>query len=158
MIYVLTHFFLYFTRVTLHNILKYYTEFETLDNKTLQVKIITDNITETEILTFTSELSLTNYIDRLRKNLNGTDVPIVILDNVRNLTFKLNFNTQPLSKSKSIEKRVRGDNLRFIPKTMVSVSKTNKTIKTEKLRKIMNYFVKGQITESKLIQELKDLQ
>ena len=41
---------------------------------------------------------------------------------------------------------------------MVSVSKTNKTIKTEKLRKIMNYFVKGQITESKLIQELKDLQ
>ena len=138
--------------------MKYYTEFETLDSQSLQVTIITDNITESEILTFTSELSLTNYIDRLRKNLNGTEVPIVILDNVRNLTFKLNFNTQPLSKSKSIEKRVRGDNLRFIPKTMVSVSNTNKTIKTEKLRKIMNYFVKGQITESKLIQELKDLQ
>ena len=158
MIYVLTHFFLYFTRVTLHNILKYYTEFETLDSQTLQVKIITDKITESEILTFTSEISLTKYIDRLRSNLNGTDVPIVILDNVRNLTFKLNFDTHPILKSKSIEKRVRGDNLRFIPKTMVSVSKTNKTIKTEKLRKIMNYFVKGQITESKLIQELKDLQ
>ena len=158
MIYVLTHFFLYLIRVTLHNILKYYTEFKTLDNKTLQVKIITDNITESEILTFTSELSLTNYIDRLRKNLNGTDVPIVILDNVRNLTFKLNFDTQPISKSNSVEKRVRGDNLRYIPKTMVSVSNTNKTIKTEKLRKIMNYFVKGQITESKLIQELQDLQ
>ena len=158
MIYVLTHFFLYFTRVTLHNILKYHTEFETLDSQSLQVTIITDNITESEILTFTSEISLTKYIDRLRSNLNGTEVPIVILDNVRNLTFKLNFNTQPLSKSKSIEKRVRGDNLRFIPKTMVSVSKTNKTIKSEKLRSIMNYFVKGQITESKLIQELKDLQ
>ena len=138
--------------------MKYYTEFRTIDNKTLRVKIITDNITESEILTFTSKLSLINYIDRLRNNLNGTDVPIVILDTVRNLTFKLNFNTQPLSKSKSIEKRVRGENLRYIPKTMVSVSKTNKTIKTEKLRKIMNYFVKGQITESKLIQELKDLQ
>ena len=154
----LTHFFLYLTRVTLHNILKYYTEFKTLDNKTLQVKIITDNITESEILTFTSKLSLTNYIDRLRKNLNTTNVPIVILDNVRNLTFKLNFDTQPISKSNSVEKRVRGDNLRYIPKTMVSVSNTNKTIKTEKLRKIMNYFVKGQITESKLIQELQDLQ
>ena len=138
--------------------MKYYTEFRTIDNKTLRVKIITDNITESEILTFTSKLSLTNYIDRLRKNLNTTDVPIVILDNVRNLTFKLNFDTQPLPKSKSVEKRVRGDNLRYIPKTMVSVSNTNKTIKTEKLRKIMNYFVKGQITESKLIQELKDLQ
>jgi len=138
--------------------LKYYTEFKTLDNKTLQVKIITDNITESEILTFTSKLSLTNYIDRLRKNLNTTNVPIVILDNVRNLTFKLNFDTQPISKSNSVEKRVRGDNLRYIPKTMVSVSNTNKTIKTEKLRKIMNYFVKGQITESKLIQELQDLQ
>ena len=136
----------------------YYTEFKTLDNQTLQLKVITDNITETDIITFTSKLSLIKYIDRLRKNLNGTDVPIVILDNVRNLTFKLNFNTQPLSKSKSIEKRVRGDNLRFIPKTMVSVSNTNKTIKTEKLQKIMNYFVKGQITESKLIQELEDLQ
>jgi len=157
-IYVLTHFFLYLIRVTLHNILKYYTEFKTLDNKTLQVKIITDNITESEILTFTSKLSLTNYIDRLRKNLNTTNVPIVILDNVRNLTFKLNFDTQPISKSNSVEKRVRGDNLRYIPKTMVSVSNTNKTIKTEKLRKIMNYFVKGQITESKLIQELQDLQ
>ena len=138
--------------------MKYYTEFKTLDNKTLQVKIITDNITESEILTFTSKLSLTNYIDRLRKNLNTTNVPIVILDNVRNLTFKLNFDTQPISKSNSVEKRVRGDNLRYIPKTMVSVSNTNKTIKTEKLRKIMNYFVKGQITESKLIQELQDLQ
>ena len=138
--------------------MKYYTEFRTIDNKTLRVKIITDNITESEILTFTSEISLTKYIDRLRSNLNGTDVPIVILDNVRNLMFKLNFDTQPISKSKSIEKRVRGENLRYIPKTMVSVSKTNKTIKTEKLRKIMNYFVKGQITESKLIQELKDLQ
>jgi len=157
-IYVLTHFFLYLIRVTLHNILKYYTEFKTLDNKTLQVKIITDNITESEILTFTSKLSLTNYIDRLRNNLNTTNVPIVILDNVRNLTFKLNFDTQPISKSNSVEKRVRGDNLRYIPKTMVSVSNTNKTIKTEKLRKIMNYFVKGQITESKLIQELQDLQ
>ena len=123
-----------------------------------QFKIITDNITETEILMFTSKLSLINYIDRLRKNMNGELIPIVILDNVRNLTFKLNFDTQPLPKSKSIEKRVRGDNLRYIPKTMVSVSKTNKTIKTVKLRKIMNYFVKGQITESKLIQELKDLQ
>ena len=136
----------------------YYTEFKTLDDTTIQVKIITDNITESQIITFTSKLSLTNYIDRLRKNMNGELIPIVILDNVRNLTFKLNFDTQPLPKSKSIEKRVRGDNLRFIPKTMVSVSKTNKTIKSEKLRSIMNYFVKGKITESKLIQELKDLQ
>ena len=138
--------------------MKYHTEFKTLDNQTLQVKIITDKITESEIITFTSKISLTNYIDRLRKNLNDTDIPIVILDNVRNLTFKLNFDVQSIPKSKSKEKRVRGDNLRYIPKTMVSVSKTNKTIKTEKLRKIMNYFVKGHITESKLIQELKDLQ
>ena len=46
-----------------------YTELTTINNKTLQIDVITNETTETELLTFTSKLSLTKYLDRLRKNL-----------------------------------------------------------------------------------------
>ena len=150
----------------------YYTEFKTLDNQTLQLKVITDNITETDIITFTSKLSLIKYIDRLRKNLSKqidketgeiiqtqTKIPLCIIDTIRNITTRFNLTEQSQKVTQELSKQLkRSDRLRFIPKTMVSVSNTNKTIKTEKLQKIMNYFVKGQITESKLIQELENLQ
>ena len=150
----------------------YYTEFKTLDNQTLQLKVITDNITETDIITFTSKLSLIKYIDRLRKNLSKqidketgeiiqtqTKIPLCIIDTIRNITTRFNLTEQSQKVTQELSNQLkRSDRLRFIPKTMVSVSNTNKTIKTEKLQKIMNYFVKGQITESKLIQELEDLQ
>ena len=150
----------------------YYTEFKTLDNQTLQLKVITDNITETDIITFTSKLSLIKYIDRLRKNLSKqidketgeiiqtqTKIPLCIIDTIRNITTRFNLTEQSQKVTQELSNQLkRSDRLRFIPKTMVSVSKTDKTIKSEKLQKIMNYFVKGQITESKLIQELEDLQ
>ena len=37
----------------------------------------------------------------------------------------------------TVEKRLRGDNLRFIPKSMVKVEKSSKDIKKEKIQSIM---------------------
>ena len=109
----------------------------TINDKTLQIDVYTDNKKETELLTFTSKLSLTKYLDRLRKNLYKTDIPICIKDTLRNITVKFNLDTQPNQKSHSIEKRLRGDSLRFIPKTMVRVEKSSRNIKRERIKSIM---------------------
>ena len=114
-----------------------FTELTTINDKTLQIDVYTDNKKETELLTFTSKLSLTKYLDRLRKNLYKTDVPICINDTIRNITVKFNLDTHPNQKSHSIEKRLRGDSLRFIPKTMVKVEKSSRNIKRERIKSIM---------------------
>jgi hypothetical protein len=114
-----------------------FTELTTINDKTLQIDVYTDNKKETELLTFTSKLSLTKYLDRLRKNLYRTDIPICIKDTLRNITVKFNLDTQPNQKSHSIEKRLRGDSLRFIPKTMVRVEKSSRNIKRERIKSIM---------------------
>ena len=114
-----------------------YTELTTVDNTTLQIDVITDKTIETELLTFTSKLSLTRYLDRLRKNLYKTDIPICIKDTLRNITVKFNLDTQPHKKSHTEEKRMRGDNLRFNPKTMVKVEKSSRDIKREQIKSIM---------------------
>ena len=114
-----------------------YTELTTVDNTTLQIDVITDKTIETELLTFTSKLSLTRYLDRLRKNLYKTDIPICIKDTLRNITVKFNLDTQPHQKSHTKEKRLRSDNLRFNPKTMVKVEKSSRDIKREQIKSIM---------------------
>ena len=114
-----------------------YTELTTINDKTLQIDVYTDNNIDTEHLTFTSKLSLTKYLDRLRKNLYKTDIPICIKDTIRNITVKFNLDTHPTQQSHSIEKRVRGDNLRFNPKSMVRVEKSSKEIKKERIKSIM---------------------
>ena len=114
-----------------------YTELTTINDKTLQIDVYTGNNIDTEHLTFTSKLSLTKYLDRLRKNLYKTDIPICIKDTIRNITVKFNLDTHPTQQSHSIEKRVRGDNLRFNPKSMVRVEKSSKEIKKERIKSIM---------------------
>ena len=114
-----------------------YTELTTINDKTLQIDVITKETTETELLTFTSKLSLTKYLDRLRKNLYKTDIPICIKDTLRNITVKFNLDTHPTQRSHSIEKRLRGDNLRFNPKSMVRVEKSSRDIKKERIKSIM---------------------
>ena len=114
-----------------------YTELTTINDKTLQIDVYTGNNIDTEHLTFTSKLSLTKYLDRLRKNLYKTDIPICIKDTIRNITVKFNLDTHPTQESHSIEKRVRGDNLRFNPKSMVRVEKSSKEIKKERIKSIM---------------------
>ena len=114
-----------------------FTEMTTINDKTIQIDVISNETIETEFLTFTSKLSLTKYLDRLRKNLYKTDVPICINDTIRNITVKFNLDTHPNQKSHSIEKRLRGDNLRFIPKTMVRVEKSSRNIKRERIKSIM---------------------
>ena len=114
-----------------------FTELTTINDKTLQIDVYTDNKKETELLTFTSKLSLTKYLDRLRKNLYKTDIPICIKDTLRNITVKFNLDTHPNQESHSIEKRLRGDSLRFIPKTMVRVEKSSRNIKRERIKSIM---------------------
>ena len=114
-----------------------YTELTTINDKTLQIDVYTDNNIDTEHLTFTSKLSLTKYLDRLRKNLYKTDIPICIKDTIRNITVKFNLDTHPHQKSHTKEKRLRGDNLRFNPKTMVKVEKSSRDIKREQIKSIM---------------------
>ena len=114
-----------------------YTELTTINDKTLQIDVYTDNNIDTDHLTFTSKLSLTKYLDRLRKNLYKTDIPICIKDTLRNITVKFNLDTHPTQRSHSIEKRLRGDNLRFNPKSMVRVEKAIRDIKKERIKSIM---------------------
>ena len=114
-----------------------FTEMTTINDKTIQIDVISNETTETEFLTFTSKLSLTKYLDRLRKNLYKTDVPICINDTIRNITVKFNLDTHPNQKSHSIENRLRGDNLRFNPKSMVRVEKSSRDIKKEQIKSIM---------------------
>jgi hypothetical protein len=52
---------------------KPFTEITTLNNKTIKIDVYTENEVTSETLTFTSKLSLTKYLDRLRKNLHKTD-------------------------------------------------------------------------------------
>jgi len=126
-----------------------YTELTTINDKTLQIDVITDQTTETELLTFTSKLSLTKYLDRLRKNLYKTDIPICIKDTIRNITVKFNLDTHPTQRSHSIEKRLRGDNLRFNPKSMVRVEKSGKDIKKERIKSIMRDIRFGDMSTAK---------
>ena len=126
-----------------------YTELTTINDKTLQIDVITNETTETELLTFTSKLSLTKYLDRLRKNLYKTDIPICIKDTIRNITVKFNLDTHPTQRSHSIEKRLRGDNLRFNPKSMVRVEKSSKEIKKERIKSIMRDIRFGDMSTAK---------
>ena len=126
-----------------------FTELTTINDKTLQIDVYTDNKKETELLTFTSKLSLTKYLDRLRKNLYKTDIPICIKDTLRNITVKFNLDTHPNQKSHSIEKRLRGDSLRFIPKTMVRVEKSSRNIKRERIKSIMRDIRFGDMRQAK---------
>ena len=126
-----------------------YTELTTINDKTLQIDVITNETTETELLTFTSKLSLTKYLDRLRKNLYKTDIPICIKDTIRNITVKFNLDTHPTQRSHSIEKRLRGDNLRFNPKSMVRVEKSGKDIKKERIKSIMRDIRFGDMSTAK---------
>ena len=114
-----------------------YTELRTLSNTELQIEVITDKTINSEILEFESKLSLLKYIDRLRKNLHKTDMSVCIIDDIRNITYKFNLDNTEHQKSHTKEKRLRGDNLRFIPKTMVKVEKSSKEIKKEKIQNIM---------------------
>tara|TARA_R110002020_G_scaffold83096_10_gene205843 strand:- start:813 stop:1232 length:420 start_codon:yes stop_codon:yes gene_type:complete len=114
-----------------------FTELTTINDKTLQIDVISEETTETELLTFTSKLSLTKYLDRLRKNLYKTDVPICINDTIRNITVKFNLDTHPTQPSRTIEKRLRDNNLRFNPKSMVRVEKSSRDIKKEQIKSIM---------------------
>ena len=126
-----------------------YTELTTINDKTLQIDVYTGNNIDTEHLTFTSKLSLTKYLDRLRKNLYKTDIPICIKDTIRNITVKFNLDTHPTQESHSIEKRVRGDNLRFNPKSMVRVEKSGKDIKKERIKSIMRDIRFGDMSTAK---------
>jgi len=114
-----------------------YTELRTISNTELQIEVITDKTINSEVLEFESKNSLLKYIDRLRKNLHTTDMSLCIIDNIRNITYKFNLDNTEHQKSHTKEKRLRGDNLRFIPKTMVKVEKSSKDIKKEKIESIM---------------------
>ena len=114
-----------------------YTELRTLSNKELQIEVITDKTINSEILEFESKQSLLKYIDRLRKNLHKTDMSVCIIDDIRNITYKFNLDNTKHQEPHTVEKRLRGDNLRFIPKSMVKVEKSSKEIKKEKIQSIM---------------------
>ena len=79
-----------------------FTEITTINDKTLKIEVFTDDNSTTEEITFTSKISLTNYIDRLRKNLSKQidektgevvqpqiNIPLCIIDTIRNTTLKL---------------------------------------------------------------------
>ena len=114
-----------------------YTELRTISNTELQIEVITDKTINSEVLEFESKNSLLKYIDRLRKNLHTTNMSLCIIDDIRNITYKFNLDNTEHQESHTVEKRLRGDNLRFIPKTMVKVEKSSKDIKKEKIESIM---------------------
>ena len=114
-----------------------YTELRTISNTELQIEVITDKTINSEVLEFESKNSLLKYIDRLRKNLHTTNMSLCIIDDIRNITYKFNLDNTKHQKTHTREKRLRGDNLRFIPKTMVKVEKSSKDIKKEKIESIM---------------------
>tara|TARA_Y100000593_G_scaffold61976_1_gene114826 strand:+ start:7926 stop:8336 length:411 start_codon:yes stop_codon:yes gene_type:complete len=114
-----------------------YTEIKTINDKKILIEVSTDNKTETQEVTFTSKLSTTNYIDRLKKNLIGTTEKICIIDTIRNITIKHNFNNKSSNNSKSKEKRLKTDNLRFKPPSLVTCVKSNKDIKNERIKEIL---------------------
>ena len=127
------------------------TEITTINDKTLKIEVYTENNSTSEIITFTSKLSLTNYIDRLRKNLYKTDIPLIIVDTIRNTTLKFNITEQTKETTEHLKNQVkRGDSLRFRPKTMVSVEKSDKNIKKDRIKDILRDIRFGDMSQAKL--------
>tara|TARA_R100000781_G_C4047764_1_gene116380 strand:+ start:69 stop:518 length:450 start_codon:yes stop_codon:yes gene_type:complete len=127
-----------------------HTVITTINNKKILIEVSTDNKIETQEVTFTSKLSTTNYIDRLRKKtvkqidkdtgkvtLPEITTPLCIIDTIRNITTKHNFSNKSSNNSKSKEKRLKTDNLRFIPPSLVTCIKSNKDIKKERIKEIL---------------------
>jgi len=138
------------------------TEIITIDDTTLEIKVYTEENTTSEIITFTSKLSLTKYIDRLRKNLSKqidkktgeviqpqTDIPLSIIDTIRNITLKFNITEQSEEVTQDLNHQVKkSDKLRFIPKTMVKVEKSSKDIKKERIKEILRDIQFGDMKEA----------
>ncbi len=129
---------------------KPFTEITTLNNKTIKIDVYTENEVTSETLTFTSKLSLTKYLDRLRKNLHKTDIPLCIIYTVRNITTKFNLtelNSEVAQKLNHQQKR--SDKLRFIPKTMVKVEKSSKDIRKDRIKDILRDIRFGDLNQAK---------
>ena len=125
------------------------TEIITIDDTTLEIKVYTEENTTSKIITFTSKLSLTKYIDRLRKNLYKTDIPLSIVDTIRNITLKFNITEQSEEVTQDLNHQVKkSDKLRFIPKTMVKVEKSSKDIKKERIKEILRDIQFGDMKEA----------
>ena len=126
-----------------------FTEITTINDKTLKIEVFTDDNSTTEEITFTSKISLTNYIDRLRKNLYKTDIPLSIVDTIRNITLKFNITEQSEEVTQDLNHQVKkSDKLRFIPKTMVKVEKSSKDIKKERIKEILRDIQFGDMKEA----------
>ena len=127
-----------------------FTEITTVNDTTLKIEVFTDNDSTTEEITFTSKLSLTNYIDKLRKNLYKVKIPVCIIDTIRNTTLKFNMTEQNQEVTQNLNHQSkRSDKLRFIPKTMVKVEKSSKDIKKQRIKDIMRDIRFGDINQAK---------
>tara|TARA_R100001480_G_scaffold96176_2_gene101202 strand:+ start:196 stop:660 length:465 start_codon:yes stop_codon:yes gene_type:complete len=140
-----------------------FTEITTIDDTTVKIEVFTDDDSTTEKITFTSKLSLTNYIDRLRKNLSKQideetgeiiqpqiNIPLCIIDTIRNTTLKFNMTEQSQEVTQNLNHQTkRSDKLRFIPKTMVKVEKSSKDIRKERIKEIMRDIKFGDINQAK---------
>ena len=127
-----------------------FTEITTVNDTTLKIEVFTDNDSNTEEITFTSKISLTNYIDKLRKNLYKVKIPVCIIDTIRNTTLKFNMTEQNQEVTQNLNHQSkRSDKLRFIPKTMVKVEKSSKDIKKQRIKDIMRDIRFGDINQAK---------
>ena len=127
-----------------------FTEITTINDKTLKIEVFTDDNSTTEEITFTSKISLTNYIDRLRKNLYKTDIPVCIIDTIRNTTLKFNMTERSQEVTQNLNHKLkRSDKLRFIPPTMVKVEKSSKDIRKERIKDILKDLQFGDISQAK---------
>ena len=127
-----------------------FTEITTVNDTTLKIEVFTDNDSTTEEITFTSKISLTNYIDKLRKNLYKVKIPVCIIDTIRNTTLKFNMTEQNQEVTQNLNHQPkRSDKLRFIPKTMVKVEKSSKDIKKQRIKDIMRDIQFGDINQAK---------
>ena len=140
-----------------------HTEITTINETTVKIEVFTDDDSTTEEITFTSKISLTNYIDRLRKNLSKQideetgeiiqpqiNIPLCIIDTIRNTTLKFNMTEQSQEVTQNLNHQTkRSDKLRFIPKTMVKVEKSSKDIRKERIKEIMRDIKFGDINQAK---------
>ena len=127
-----------------------FTEITTVNDTTLKIEVFTDNDSTTEEITFTSKISLTNYIDKLRKNLYKVKIPVCIIDTIRNTTLKFNMTEQSQEVAQNLNHQTkRSDKLRFIPKTMVKVEKSSKDIRKQRIKDIMRDIKFGDINQAK---------
>jgi len=127
-----------------------FTEITTVNDTTLKIEVFTDNDSTTEEITFTSKISLTNYIDKLRKNLYKVKIPVCIIDTIRNTTLKFNMTEQSQEVTQNLNHQTkRSDKLRFIPKTMVKVEKSSKDIRKQRIKEIMRDIKFGDINQAK---------